>query len=181
MEKSGGSNSAGISREHRFVSYLIERCSADKGLASRLRRADNPSTEYQSWDFLASMGVDLTSDYKRVPHALVSAAIVRSKVSGAGGVSLGAALASCFKEGSESEPGRMRLRRLLACSDLDEVRRVLRPILSFIASKEAKDIDYVLLLQQLLKFPYQGQRVKAEWAQGFYSGGSLNSAGGEQL
>ena len=63
----------------RFVQNCTFRCSQDKGLAARLRRADNPATEYQSWEFLVGFGVDLEKDYQRLPFATVAAAIAKSK------------------------------------------------------------------------------------------------------
>ena len=41
-------------RSTAFVDYLCQRCPKDKGFAARLRRADNPATEYQCWDTLAA-------------------------------------------------------------------------------------------------------------------------------
>ncbi|MFB8830506.1 type I-E CRISPR-associated protein Cse2/CasB [Azotobacter sp. CWF10] len=60
------------------------------------------------------------------------------------------------------------MRRLLACDDIAELCRLLRPLLSLIDSRVAQPLDYPRLLQQLLRFSHDAQPVKARWAQDFY-------------
>lgn len=154
--------------EKRFVTVVIQRCSQDKGLAARLRRADNPATEYQSWELLASMGVDLERDYERLPFVTVAAAIAKAKIEGNGSLTLGRAIAACYEKGNESDQAKSRLRRLLACDDLEELVRILRPLLSLIQSKVSQPLDYIKLLNQLRFFAMRGQSIKIRWAQEFY-------------
>jgi len=59
-----------------FVNYIISRCQADNGLRAALKRADNPATEYQSWEVLAGFQVNLEYDNQRLPYATIAAAIV---------------------------------------------------------------------------------------------------------
>src|SRR5690554_1527555 len=157
------------SRDQRFVETVIEWCSKDKGMAARLRRADNPSTEYQSWELLGWFGVDLEKDYERLPFVTVAAAIAKSKSERNGSLTLGRAIAACYDDGRESSQAKARLRRLLACSELSEACRILRPILTLIDSKVGQPIDYVRLLRQLRFFDFEsGQCTKTQWAQEFY-------------
>lgn len=156
------------SRDHRFVDAIVLRCTENKGLAARLRRADNPATEYQSWDVLGALGIDLERDYQRLPHVVVAAAIAKSKATSNGNLTLGCAIADCYDDGRESNQAKMRLRRLLSCDDLTEACRILRPILSLIDSKVGRPLDYVRLLRQLRSFPSHSQSIKAQWAQEFY-------------
>jgi len=44
-------------RTQAFISHVITRMKDDRGMGARLRRADNPATEYQSWEYLAPFGV----------------------------------------------------------------------------------------------------------------------------
>jgi CRISPR system Cascade subunit CasB len=155
-------------RETRFVLGVIQQCGHDKGLAARLRRADNPATEYQSWDVFASYGIDLTSDAQRLPFATMAAAIARAKAQHNGNLSLGRAMAACYEDGQKSDQAKMRLRRVLACDELPELCRVLRPVFSLVDSKVGQSLDYVRLLKQLRRFAFNTQRVKAQWAQEFY-------------
>lgn len=154
--------------EERFVRSVIQQCQQDKGLAARLRRGDNPATEYQSWELLASFGVDLEREHQRLPFVTMAAAIARSKAECNGSLSLGRALAACYEDGRDSSQAKARLRRLLACDDLGEVCRILRPLFSLIESKAGQPLDYLRLLKQLRRFPFSAQQVKAQWAQEFY-------------
>ncbi len=156
------------SREQRFVEEVLSLIHRDKGLAARLRRADNPDTEYQSWEVLARFGIDLEQESQRLPYAVLAAAMSRSKATANGSLSLGQALARSFDDGAESSPGKARLRRLLACQDLPELVRVLRSMLTLIESRVAAPLDFIGLLRQLRQFPHVPQRVKAQWAQEFY-------------
>ena len=160
---------ASMSSSQRFVAGVIRQCTADKGLAARLRRADNPATEYQCWDLLASYDVDLEYEQRRLPFATIAAAIAKSKTDANGSVRLGAAIAASFEEGNASDQAKARLRRLLACDDLQDVCKQLRPLFSLILSRQkAKPLDFQRILAQLRDFPFDRQRVRAQWADEFY-------------
>ena len=152
----------------RFVGHILSRCQEDKGFAARLRRADNPATEYQSWDVLASFGIALESDHPRLAYQTVAASIARAHITTNGSLTLGRAIAACYDEGSNSDQAKARLRRLLACDDVAELCRPLRSQLSLIDSKAGQALDYLRLLTQLLAFHGDTQRVKTQWAQEFY-------------
>lgn len=154
--------------EQRFVDTVIARCNKEKGVAARLRRADNPATEYQSWEVLGTLGVDLEKDYQRLPFVTVAATIAKSKAEHNGSLTLGRAIASCYKDGNQSDQAKARLRRLLACDELAETCRILRPNLTLIESKVGQPLDYIRLLKQLRNFHFNGLRVKTQWAQEFY-------------
>lgn len=153
-----------------FVDYVIKQCRQDKGQAARLKRADNPNTEYQSWEVLANFGIDLEKDYQRLPFALIAAAIANSKAEENGNLLLGQAIAACYEDGNNSVQAKARLRRLLACDNTAEVCRILRPQLTLINSRVSQTIDFIKLLNQLQYFDFDEskQRIRAQWAQGFY-------------
>lgn len=151
-----------------FVGHVLSRCQDDKGFAARLRRADNPATEYQSWDLLASFGIPLEYDHPRLAYQTIAASIARAKVTTNGNLTLGRAIAACYDDGNNSDQAKARLRRLLACDDAAELCRILRGQLSLIDSKAGYAIDYQRLLKQLLAFNFDAQRIKAQWAQEFY-------------
>lgn len=154
----------------KFVDYLFTRCQRDKGFAARLRRADNPSTEYQSWEVLVKFNIDLDFASKRLPYALVAASIAKSDASANGSLPLGRSIARAFEGGADDPPppAKMRLRRLLACDKPEEACRILRPLLTLIQSRVSETLDYKKLLNDLLKFSHNPQRVKACWAKQFY-------------
>lgn len=162
------SEKAHLSREERFVTGLLKLCAENKGMAARLRRADNQATEYQSWELLSAYGVDLEKEQERLPFVSVAAAIAKAKVERNGSLKLGGAIAACYEQGNSSDQAKARLRRLLACDDLEELCRILRPLFSLIDSKVSQPLDYTRLLRQLRRFPLNAQQVRAQWAQEFY-------------
>lgn len=157
-----------------FVEHVIRRCNSPggKGLAAALRRSDNPATEYQCWELLASWGVDLEKTWQRLPYATVCAGLAKAKAEHNGSLALGAAIAASYGEGDQkagdNSAAKARLRRLLACHDTEELCRILRPLLALISSRQKQPLDFARLLNQLLAFHWQAERIKAQWAQEFY-------------
>jgi CRISPR system Cascade subunit CasB len=165
------------SREERFVAGVLKLCAENKGMAARIRRADNPATEYQSWELLAAYGIDLEQERERLPFVSVAAAIAKAEVEHNGSLKLGRAVAACYENGNASDQAKIRLRRLVACDDLAELCRILRPLLSLIDSKVGQPLDYIRLLKQLRRFPFNAQQVRAQWAQEFYGQPSTEEEG----
>ncbi len=159
-------------RARSFVEFIIQGCLAEKNKAmgAALRRADNPATEYQSWEYLAKFGVDIDKDWQRLPYATIAANIAKAKPTGNGNTGIGRAIALCYADGKESDQAKARLRRLLSCDSVEEVCRILRPLFTLIVSKTDSNLDYAKLLEQLLKFHWDDSRqsIKACWAQDFY-------------
>ena len=153
-----------------FVDYIINRCQADNGLRAALKRADNPATEYQSWEVLAGFQINLEYENQRLPYATIAAAIARTKVEKNGTTKIGLAIARCYEDGNASDQAKAKLRRLLACDSVPEACRILRPLFSLIESKSNIVLDYASLLDDLLWFSYDDSqlRIKARWAQDFY-------------
>jgi CRISPR system Cascade subunit CasB len=161
-------NEAKPDKASSFVAHILARCLDDKGFAARLRRADNPATEYQSWELLASFGISLEYDHPRLAYQTVAASLARAKIADNGNLSLGRAIAACYEDGNNNDQAKARLRRLLACDDLAELCRILRSQLSLIDSKAGQALNYQRLLKQLLAFHFDSQKIKAQWAQEFY-------------
>lgn len=158
------------SKSQSFVDYIIHRCQGDNGVRAALKRADNPATEYQSWEVLAGFKVDLEYENQRLPYATIAAAIARAKIEKNGVTKIGAAIAKCYEDGNASDQAKAKLRRLLACDNVPEACRILRPLFSLIEAKGGVRLDYVQLLDDLLWFGHDDSqlRIKARWAQDFY-------------
>jgi len=153
-------------RNKKFINYLFERSQKDKGFAARLRRANNPATEYQCWEIMGAFGIDLENKHERQVYALVAAALANSCADQNGLLGLGKAIALSYPDGNEDKQAIARLRRLLACDSVSEVCLVLRPLLSLIQSRVTQPLDYEQLLSDLLWF---GERTRARWAQQFFA------------
>ncbi|MFZ4504385.1 MAG: type I-E CRISPR-associated protein Cse2/CasB [Methylovulum sp.] len=156
-----------LNKSEQFVKFIIELIQKDNGATAALKRADNPATEYQSWEYLARF-IDIDKDYERLPYATIASALSKAKAEHNGTVRIGEAIARCYDDGKDSEQAQAKLRRLLACDSVEEVCRVLRPLFSLINSKAGIQLNYADLLNDLYWFNADSQRAKAKWAQNFY-------------
>ena len=134
-----------------FVEFVLRRLSQDTAFGAAMRRADNPSTEYQAWEYLAGW-CDLEKECERRPFAIVASALARAKPMTDGHMGLGRAIAASFKtdkaDGNQSDAAKAKLRRLLACDTVVEVCSILRPILSLIESRGVP-LNYSELLDEI--------------------------------
>ena len=161
------------SKEEAFVKTVIERLKGpDTSFGALLRRADNPATEYQSWEYLCRW-CDIEKSWKYKPYALVGAALARAKQQTNGHLGIGRAIAQCYSDegksnGNEQPAARAKLRRLLACDTAEEACGILRSLLSLIGSRNIQ-LNYAGLLKDLLySNEWFNDRVKAKWARDFY-------------
>ena len=152
-------------REQAFIEYVLARMKNDNAFGAALRRADNPATEYQSWEYLAGW-CDIDKAWERRPYATIASAIARAEPAADGSLGIGKAIAECYKDdgGNQSESAKSKLRRLLACDSTEEACVILRPLLSLISSHGAH-VGYGKLLNELLYF---GEKTKEKWAVDFY-------------
>lgn len=151
--------------EQDLMLRVMERCKKDTAFCAALKRADNPDTEYQSWEYLADYNVNLEYENQRLPYTTVFAAAARSSNNTDGFLTLGQALLSVYEGDMESSPARARLRRILACDSTKEVCEVLHSVLRLIGDKP---ISYGLLLHDLKFFERNPEQTKARWAQQFF-------------
>jgi CRISPR system Cascade subunit CasB len=164
-----------MEKEHRedkcqaFIRHVVSRMDEDRAMGARLRRADNPATEYQSWEYLAPFGVNLEHTRERKAFATVAAALARAKPKSDGTLGIGRAIASAFDGGKDNDQAKARLRRLLACDSSEEACDILRPLLRLVASRGAA-VCHARLLRELLYF---SERTREIWAQDFFSSAVL--------
>ena len=157
-------------RSQAFINHVITRMKDDRAMGARLRRADNPATEYQSWEYLASW-VNLEHTHRRRAFAAVAAALARAKPEGDGALGIGRAIVEAYADagGKDNDQAKARLRRLLACDSSEEACDILRPLLRLVVSRGAA-VSYVQLLRDLLYF---SARTKERWAQDFFNSAAV--------
>lgn len=157
-------------KEARFVGMAITRMldngnnKPDTAFRAAMRRADNPATEHQSWKYLAPY-CNLSQDAERQAYALVGASIARCRPESNGKQNLGDALSCCTLDASGEDPMERRLRRILACDDTQELIRILPPILRLLEKNEKVSLNYIRLLEDILRF---SEKTKLQWAKQYY-------------
>lgn len=147
----------------KFADFVIKKLQDDNAFGAALRRADNLATEYQSWEYLVRW-CDLDKPWERLPFIVIAAALARAKPNKDGSLNLGKCIALCYEDGNQSDAAKTRLRRILACDNIEEICRVLRTTLRLIQSRGVS-INYGGLLNELLWF---NERHKIRWATDFY-------------
>jgi CRISPR system Cascade subunit CasB len=151
------------SRGAAFVAFVLKRLAQDTAFGAVLRRADNPATEYQSWEYLAAW-CDLDNTFERTCFATVAAGLARAKQSIDAPASIGVAIARSYNEGNQDDSAKRKLRRLLACDTSTEACQWVRPVLRLAESRGVR-VNHGQLLDDLLYF---GLKVKERWAIDFY-------------
>jgi CRISPR system Cascade subunit CasB len=153
-----------ISRGNAFTAFVINRLAQDTAFGAALRRADNPATEYQSWEYLATW-CDLDNVFERTCFATVAAGLAHAKQSTLSASSIGSVIAGCYRpDGNQDDSAKRKLRRLLACENSTEACLWVRPILR-LAQSRGVQVNFGRLLDDLLYF---GPKVKERWAMDFY-------------
>jgi CRISPR system CASCADE complex protein CasB/Cse2 len=161
--------------EIKLLSSIMKRCKDDSAFRAAIKKADNPDTEYRSWEYLADYGVNLEYEESRYLYTTIFAAAARSGKSTDGCLEFGKALVAAYADSGsndyiharESEPARARLRRVLACDSVKELCTVLRPVLRLITSKGVS-VSFGLLLRDLKYYNIHPEQTKASWAQQFF-------------
>lgn len=162
-------------KSEQFVDFVLEKIHkrGDKGFAAKLKKADNETTEYQSWEIL-SQWADLEDEKARRAYGLIGACLARGKKPTDGTLGLGSALHAVSQEkqeagAAEDSSAAARLRRILACKDSLELIDILRPLLHFLESKEI-NISKARLLDEILWFNNDSsrERTRTRWAREFY-------------
>lgn len=155
----------------KFINFVISRSQKDSTFRAAFKKASNPDTEYEAFEYLCDFGFDIENVYERKPVLLIGSAIAKSKITKDGNLSLGKAILKAYDNNKEG-PAKTRLRRLLACENIEEVCFILRHILSLITSKQVS-ISYYDLLNDILfwNYPDKIERTKTKWAKDFYSKG----------
>lgn len=152
------------SRGDAFTAFVLKRLAQETAFGAALRRADNPATEYQSWEYLAQW-CDLDNTYERTCFAIVASGLAHAKQSIDTPSGIGSAIAQCYKpDGNQDDSAKRRLRRLLACDTGVEACKWVRPVLRLAESKGVR-VNFGRLLDDLLHF---GPKVKERWAMDFY-------------
>lgn len=152
-----------------LIDNFLKRIKTDGAFRAAFKSADNADMEHRCWEYLALYGIDIENIKARRPYAAVLAAVARNKyISADGKQGLGDALLAASGYDRESPAARMRLRRILACADMEELCSVLRPVLNYISGK-GSDISYGRLLKEIIWFEKDAESIKARWAGQFFS------------
>ena len=152
-----------------FIDYIFQRIKSDKGFRAEMRRANNPSVEWQAAGVLQHfLGDDFFVDDIRHAYALVASAAANSSLNKDGMYGFGLAMRRAAdiklseKENKQFHP---RFSRILASDGLRDLLEILRPTLQLIGAKSIP-LDYSRLLSDLLRFRdgSKRDRVRIEWA-----------------
>lgn len=150
--------------------------SRDRGQMAQLRRYWSATTRYDSWPVLGRLGT-LDSPSDQLAAALFGEHCRQELLHRSGGSRVGRA-ALVVAGGSvkaESFPAFERhFRRLLACDDLVELSAPLHRLFKRL-QRASVVLDYNQLVWNLRNWSKDPERVKTEWARGFWQAPELTA------
>lgn len=162
-----------------FVARSIVRVKTDSACRAALRRADNPATDSYAWEYLLPF-CRLEIPAERFAYGLVGAAIARAMPEKDGVQDVGAALRNCCPGNTEDDQKTelARLRRLLACDSAPELVAILRRVVRYLQSRDAR-LCYRQLLIDVL---YWNDQTRIRWTRSFFRSATVeeNEAKGER-
>lgn len=151
-------------RAGRFLAGL-RKITNDRGKMAALRRAASPATERQAWPVIASLGEDL----ENLAACTVGALFAEHPVEVADG--LGGTCRRIATDNGKAfdvpESFDRRFRRLLACDSAEDVAGQLKAWIRF-AAKANVGVNYEKLFWNLMSWGNHSDRIKLEWARGFW-------------
>ena len=162
-----------VNRYKAFIDYVINRSKNDNKFSSEIRRASNPTFEAGGWETLVQFNISLDFKHTRRAYLIMAAAAVQSKIAEDGTIGIGRALALSYAENQSDDQAKARLRRLLACTSLEDVNMVIRPMLTFVQSRKVTNLNYSGILKQLDGYHFDQDKVRAQWATEFYTYGKV--------
>jgi CRISPR system Cascade subunit CasB len=160
-----------IKKDDLFVEYLLKIIKDNKKARSTFRSSIIQNQEYKAWEYLSSFNIDITKKYQRIPAIFIGYAIsLNDDIEKNGSANFGKALRSCYLDGSNSDPAKSKLKRILSATSTEEVCLIMRPLLNFFYNKDVKNIDYKQLMSDIKSFNFEdsAQRTKLRWTKSFF-------------
>jgi CRISPR type I-E-associated protein CasB/Cse2 len=132
-----------------------------------LRRAASPSTERQAWPVIYSLGEDISS----LAACTVGGLYAQHPEEDGKAFSLGTTCRRIATDNGKDfeipDSFDRRFRRLLACDSADDVAGQLKAWIRFAAAKGI-GVNYEKLFWDLLAWNNHADRIKLDWARGFW-------------
>lgn len=153
-------------RAARFLERL-RKISNDRGKMAALRRAASPSTERQAWPVIYSLGEDISNLAACTVGALYAQHPEEDRQAFSFGTTCRRIATDNGKDFEIPDSFDRRFRRLLACDSADDVAGQLKAWIRF-ASAKGIGVNYEKLFWDLLAWNNHADRIKLEWARGFW-------------
>lgn len=146
-----------------FFSYVVEKMSWDKQFISIMRNADTPDANTEAWKYLIRWCHSEDDSHIEI-LTLITASICRTGLTSDGKSRLGSAI---NRIDLSSHKDSAKLKKLLACDNVSEVCKNLRPILKSVERHNIR-LSYITLMDQLLYFNRYPDKQKKSWAIDYY-------------
>lgn len=146
-----------------FLNHLIRICDdkANRSDRAALRRYWSPTTRYMAYPVLGKLGA--LEDRRKC----VLAALYAEHPGHQTGQTVGKAALALGKRENGEHPYDRHFRRLLACEELEELGQQLHRLVKRL-EREGVGLDYGELHFDLNKWAKHRERVKIDWAAGFW-------------